>query len=138
MRAINECKLLDVQCISNTDGSLAVIEGDVQIPFSIKRLFYIFNVNSSAVRGMHANMQSNFAMVCLAGSCKVKLYDGLNESVILLKEPNRALFIPNMIWKEMYEFTDNCVLLVISDCPYNPNEYIRNKDTYAEKNREKE
>ena len=111
-------------------GALIPLEGGNNVPFEIKRTFYIYNTKPSAPRGAHANRNSEFLMVVLSGSCKVMITDGTNKEIIELNRPNQALYIDKMLWKEMYDFSYNAILLVLSNEKYNENEYIRNYDEY--------
>ena len=107
-------------------GWLVVAEGNKDIPFDIKRIFYIYGTEPDVVRGQHANRKSEFVLVNVAGSCKVKTRDGHGDDrVFSLDKPNMGLFIPRMIWKEMYDFSFDSILLCIASEPYDPSEYIR-------------
>lgn len=112
-------------------GALVVVEGNKDIPFEIKRIFYIYGSDDSVVRGQHANRKSEFLLVCVAGSCKVKTDDGRgNQEIFTLDNPNEGLYIPKLVWKDMYEFSSDCVLLCLSSENYDSNEYIRDFDAF--------
>ncbi|MEG0660364.1 MAG: GNAT family N-acetyltransferase [Anaerorhabdus sp.] len=111
-------------------GHLVVIEGNIDIPFDIKRIFYIFGSDKTTIRGCHANRKSEFVLINLAGSSKVKFYDGKREDIVNLDRPHKGVFIPKMIWKEMYDFSEDAVLLVLASEHYDPEEYVRNFDEY--------
>lgn len=117
----------------NTDehGELTVFEGDRKIPFDIKRLFYIKNVKKGEIRGKHANKKSEFIMICLKGSVKIKVSNGYKEKIICLNESSDALYIPKRIWKDMYDFNNDCILLVLSNEYYDKDEYIRDYNEYT-------
>lgn len=107
-------------------GALVVVEGIKDIPFEIKRIFYIYDSDSTVVRGQHANRKSEFLLVCVSGSCKVKTDDGRGkQDIFTLNNPNEGLYIPKLVWKDMYEFSSDCVLLCLSSENYDANEYIR-------------
>lgn len=107
-------------------GRLVVVEGLKDIPFEIKRIFYIYGSDSEVVRGQHANRKSKFVLINVAGKSKVKIKDGLgNEAVFELNRPHTGIFLPEMIWKDMYDFSKDSVLLCISSEAYDPDEYIR-------------
>lgn len=112
------------------NGRLVAVEGEKEIPFDIKRIFYIYGTKSKVVRGQHANLNSSFVLINVSGSCKVKLFDGTEEKTVALDKPNIGLHIPKMIWKDMYDFSPNSVLLVLSDCHYDSGEYIRDINEY--------
>lgn len=107
-------------------GWLVVAEGNKDVPFDIKRIFYIYGTDQNAVRGQHANRKSEFVLVNVAGSCKVRTNDGKGtEQVFELNHPNMGLYIPRMVWKDMYDFSSDSILLCISSEVYDPAEYIR-------------
>lgn len=112
-------------------GHLVIAEGMKNIPFDIKRIFYIYGSDSSVVRGQHANKFSQFMLINVAGTSKVKIDYGNNiTEVFNLDKPHIGLFIPRMIWKDMYDFSKDSVLLCLSDTIYDPTEYIRDKNEY--------
>ena len=113
-------------------GWLVVAEGNKDVPFDIRRIFYIYGTDSHAVRGQHANRNSEFVLVNVAGSCKVRTKDGKGDDrVFELNEPNMGLFIPRMVWKDMYDFSPDSILLCLASESYDPNEYIRDYDAFA-------
>lgn len=120
----DKCYLINFKEFGDSRGKLVAIEGNKTIPFDIKRIFYIYASDSNVIRGQHANKESNFILISISGKCKIKLSDGSEELVISLDKPKEGLYIPKMIWKEMYDFTDNAVLLCLSDKEYSEDEYI--------------
>ena len=117
-------KLLNFKDLGDERGKLVVIEGSQDIPFEIKRVFYIYGSDSTVIRGQHANIDSEFVLVNVAGKSKVKITDGKNTSIVELKKPMEAVYLPKMIWKEMYDFSSDSVLLVLANTHYNGKEYI--------------
>lgn len=111
-------------------GKLVVIEGIKNIPFEIKRLFYIYGMDKEAVRGQHSNRKSEFVMLNVCGSAKVRLHDGKKETIVSLDKPNMGLYIPKLMWKDMYDFSEDCVMLVLSNEAYDSNEYIKDFDEF--------
>lgn len=112
-------------------GHLVIAEGMKNIPFDIKRIFYIYGSDSTVVRGQHANKISQFMLINVAGTSKVKIDYGKGKTEIFnLDRPNIGLFIPRMIWKDMYDFSKDSVLLCLADTIYDGSEYIRNKEEY--------
>lgn len=112
-------------------GGLNVIENRKDIPFDVKRVFYIYGTDKNVIRGLHANKNSEFVMISLVGSCYVDVIDpNENKKKILLDNPNEYLYIPKMLWKNMYGFSQDSVLLVLSDSYYDENEYIRDFEDY--------
>lgn len=111
-------------------GHLVVIEGMKDVPFEIKRIFYIYGSDGDVVRGNHANRESRFMLINVSGTSKVRIDYGRSTEVFELSKPHTGLFIPRMVWKDMYDFSADSVLLVLSDMPYNASEYIRDKAAY--------
>ena len=111
-------------------GKLVVIEGGISVPFDIARVFYIYGSDSRVIRGKHANRKSDFVLINVAGSSKVMITDGFRREIVELKMPYEAIYIPKMIWKEMYDFSADSVLLVLSNMHYDASEYIRNYSEY--------
>ena len=124
------CPILRFADLGDERGKLVVIEGAQAVPFEIKRVFYMYGSDSSVVRGQHANRQSEFVLINVAGSSKVRITDGKEELVIELNEPMTGVYIPKMIWKDMYDFSSDSVLLVLASTHYDGKEYIRDFDEY--------
>lgn len=118
---------------ADDSGGLIEIEGMKDIPFEIKRVFYIFGKdNVGTVRGKHSNRKSEFVLFNVKGRSKVKTIDeNLNEVVYELNEPNQAVYLPRMVWKEMYDFTEDSVLMVLTNEYYDASEYIRDFAAFA-------
>lgn len=111
-------------------GRLVVIEGMHDIPFEIKRVFYIYGSDSDVVRGKHANRRSEFVLINICGSLKVWVHDGQKEEIFVLDSPHTGIYLPKMVWKNMYDFSSDSILLVLASEPYDPEEYIRDFDEY--------
>ena len=124
-------KMLTFPKFSN--GGFVEVEGLRDIPFEIKRVFYIFGKgNVGTVRGKHSNRKSEFVLYNIKGKSKVKTIDeDLNEVVYELNEPNQAVYLPKMVWKEMYDFAEDSVLMVLTNEYYDTTEYIRDFDDFV-------
>ena len=128
--------MLDFPQHGDERGWLVVVEEFNDVPFDIKRLFYIYGSEKNVIRGRHANRESEFVLINVAGSCKVKTTDGLgNEEIFVLDRPHRGIYIPKMIWKDMYDFSEDSILLCIASEVYDNAEYIRDYDAYVEEMR---
>ncbi len=113
------------------DGILCIAEAGKQIDFEIKRVFFIYNLNSEkSIRGKHAHKQLKQAVFCIQGKCTVVLNDGKFEKKIILDTPETGLFIDKMIWSEFKNFEDNSILLVFASDVYNEEDYIRNFEEF--------
>ncbi len=123
-------KVFEFTEMGDERGNLVVIEGKSDVPFEIKRIFYMYGTDGNWVRGQHANRKSDFVLVNVAGRSKVKIDDGFSTAVIELNKPRMGIYIPRMIWKEMYDFSSDSVMLVLSSEHYDAEEYIRNYSDY--------
>ena len=123
-------KLIKFKDLGDERGKLVVVEGGQDIPFEIKRVFYIYGSDSTVVRGQHANKNSEFVLINVSGKSKVKVMDGKKEEIVELNRPMDGLYLPKMVWKEMYDFSPDSVLLVLTNTHYDGKEYIRNYEDY--------
>lgn len=111
-------------------GHLVVVEGLKDIPFDVKRIFYIYGSNQDVVRGMHANRNSEFVFINVNGKSKIKIDDGKHTEIIELNQAHTGLYLDKMLWKEMYDFSPDSVLLVLTNTLYDNQEYIRDYSEY--------
>ena len=125
-----KCPILNFKDLGDERGKLVVIEGNESIPFDIKRVFYIYGSDSTVVRGQHANRESEFVLINVAGTSKVRITDGKEEMIVELNKPMMGVYIPKMIWKDMYDFSNDSVLLVLANTHYDGKEYIRDYEEY--------
>jgi dTDP-4-dehydrorhamnose 3,5-epimerase-like enzyme len=123
-------KLIDMKVFGDERGKLISIEGNRNVPFEIKRVFYIYGSDNEVVRGQHANRESEFVLINVGGTSKVRIDNGHSEAVIELNKPMMGLYIPTMVWKDMYDFSEDSILLVLASTHYDGNEYIRNYEEY--------
>lgn len=130
MKLAKRCKVLEFNDLGDERGKLVVIEGNQSIPFEIKRVFYIYDSDSDVVRGQHANRESEFVLINVSGSSKVYIDDGTENMVVELNRPMMGVYIPKMVWKDMYDFSEDSVLLVLANTHYDAKEYIRDYDEY--------
>lgn len=130
--SINEkYRIIEFAEFGDDRGSLVVAEGDNRdIPFEIKRVFYMYGSDPDIVRGQHANRESQFVLINVSGSSKVRVDDGFEEKIIVLDKPRMGLYMDTMIWKDMYDFSEDSVLLVLASTHYDGNEYIRDYDAF--------
>lgn len=125
-------QMLEFEQKGDERGHLVIVESRKDIPFDIKRIFYIYGSASDTVRGQHANKKSEFLLINVAGTSKVKVRDGKgNEAVFCLNRPHTGIYLPKLVWKEMYDFSSDSVLLCASSEYYDPNEYIREYDEFV-------
>lgn len=130
MSLSEKCKIINLPDLGDERGKLIVIEGGSTIPFEIKRVFYIYESDNTVIRGQHANLYSDFVLINVAGRSKVRITDGKEEMVVELNRPKMGIYIPKMLWKDMYDFSPDSVLLVLANTHYDGEEYIREFDKY--------
>lgn len=131
MKKKKEVRMLEFPQHGDERGHLVIVEGMKDIPFEIKRIFYIYGSDAEVVRGQHANLRSEFVLINVAGKSKVKVKDGLgNEAVFSLNRPHTGIYLPRMVWKDMYDFSEDSVLLVLSSEHYDASEYIRDYEEF--------
>ncbi len=111
-------------------GQLISLEEFNDIPFRIKRVYYMYDTVPCVVRGKHAHKSLEQILICVCGSCKIKLDNGIEKKVVSLERPYEGLYIPNSMWREMYDFTPNTVLLVLASDVYDESDYIRNYEDF--------
>ena len=126
------CPVISFNDLGDERGKLVVVEGGQDIPFEIKRVFYIYGSDSTIVRGQHANRESEFVLINVAGKSKVRITDCREEFVVDLDRPMIGVYIPKMVWKDMYDFSPYSVLLVLASTHYDGAEYIRDFDQYRQ------
>ncbi|XVJ50922.1 MAG: WxcM-like domain-containing protein [Vampirovibrio sp.] len=122
--------LLDFKAFGDLRGSLVSLESQKNIPFDIQRIYYIYDTKRDVPRGSHAHRDLEQVLVCVNGSCKVKVDDGQIVGVFELNTPEKGLYVGKMLWREMFDFSQGCVLLVLASAHYHPEEYIRDYDDF--------
>ena len=115
---------------SDKYGKLIALEENEEIPFSIKRVYYIYEVDDGVRRGFHSHKKLEQVLICVHGSVKILLKTPYEEEIIILDNPNKGLYIGPDIWREMYDFDDEAVLLVLASDLYDEKDYIRDYDEY--------
>ena len=111
-------------------GSLVSLEQFQNIPFEIKRVYYIYGNEDNLARGFHAHKDLQQLLICVSGSCKVILDNAKEKYEYQLNRPNQGLFVDKFIWREMHDFSKDCVLLVLASNYYDPNDYIRKYENF--------
>lgn len=113
-------------------GQLVALEEYKDIPFKIKRVYYMYDTVKGVTRGGHAHRTLEQILVCIHGSCKVKLDNGDEKKIIPLERPYEGLYISNNMWREMYDFSPDAVLMVLASEIYDEHDYIRNYDDFLD------
>jgi len=111
-------------------GQLIALEEGSDIPFSIKRVYYMYDTKEGVHRGFHAHRKLEQILVCVSGSCKVLLDNGTERKEVFLEKPYEGLYVSSGMWREMYDFSPDAVLLVLASEPYDEADYIRDYDQF--------
>lgn len=124
---------IDFRPLGDSRGSLVAVElgRPDSVPFAVKRIYYIYGTGKGISRGFHAHRDLEQVAICLAGRCRFVLDDGHRREEVWLDSPNRGLRIGRLVWREMDEFTNDCVLLVLASEHYNETDYIRNYNDFV-------
>lgn len=121
-------KWIDFQSLGDERGSLVAVEigMDKAVPFDIKRVYYIYHTEHGVSRGYHAHKNLKQVAICVAGKCRMVLDDGYTREEVWLDCPTKGLVIEDLVWREMHDFSKDCVLLVLASEHYDKSDYIRN------------
>lgn len=130
MHLNEQIKILEFKDFGDERGNLVVVEGGEDIPFELKRVFYIYGSDPQVVRGQHANRETEFVLINVGGTSKVRVDNGFESTVVELNRPRMGIYIPTMVWKDMYDFSDDSILLVLASEHYDGQEYIRDYDAF--------
>jgi UDP-2-acetamido-3-amino-2,3-dideoxy-glucuronate N-acetyltransferase len=127
-----EIKFIHFDVLGDDRGSLIALEQNKNIPFPIKRVYYIFDTKPLVRRGSHAHKELEQVLIAVKGSCKIHLDNNPETAEVILDDQSIGLLMESLIWHEMYDFSEDCVLLVIASDYYNEKDYIRNYDQFIE------
>ena len=125
-------KLEEFKVLGDHRGQLVALEANRQIPFDVKRVFYIYGTQEGIPRGNHSHYKTKQFLVAVNGSCKVTLDNGKEKETFDLNKPNLGLFQDALIWGTMHDFSSDCVLMVLADEYYDASDYITNYDKFLE------
>lgn len=125
-------KLEEFKVLGDHRGKLIALEANRQIPFDVKRVFYIYGTQEEIPRGNHSHYKTKQFLVAVNGSCKVTLDNGKIKETFDLNKPNLGLFQDALIWGIMHDFSSDCVLMVLADEYYDVSDYINNYDKFVE------
>lgn len=123
-------RLIDFTIMGDERGSLIALEENHNVPFDVKRVYYIFGTEKDVRRGYHAHKNLKQLAICVHGSCTFLLDDGQQKEHIELASPTQGLLIEGLIWREMYDFSPDCVLMVLADNYYDEDDYIRDYEVF--------
>ena len=115
---------------SDEYGHLTAVEENREVPFAIKRVYYIFGVRNEVRRGFHSHINLRQMLICVSGSVKILTKTPYEEEITELNDPRQGLYIGPMVWREMYDFSQDAVLLVLASEYYDEADYLRNYQIY--------
>ena len=127
---ITDCKLVELSKIGATSGNITSITNEFDAPFTVRRVFYIYDVPSGEDRGAHAHVSCKQLLIAATGSFKVRLFDGLNHEIVELNKPNFGLYIPEGIWASEFDFSGGAICLVLASEEYSESDYIRDYEGF--------
>lgn len=127
---IDQCKLIEFDKHHHANGNLSVVENGEQVPFDIKRVFYIYDVPGGEERGGHSHKELTQVIVAISGAFDVLIDDGVNQRTITLNRPYQGLLVAPGVWSQQYNFSSGSVCLVLASDHYNEADYVRNYDEF--------
>jgi len=122
---------LNLKEFNDNRGSLVVVENNKNIPFEIKRIFYLYNMDTKESRANHANKDTKMVLAALKGNFNIMIDNGLEKKDFLLSKPDQMLYVENMTWKKMFNFSEDCIIMVICSTFYDKNDYILNYNDFV-------
>lgn len=123
-------QLIQLQTHGDVRGALVALEDGKNVPFEIHRVYYLFATQPDVTRGLHAHRELKQMLIAVRGSCRILLDDGKEKVNVLLDDPAQGLIIDSLIWREMYQFSDDCVLLVLANQHFDETDYIRDYSVF--------
>ena len=123
--SIYDCSIIELPRLKNRAGNITVVNNNDNIPFEVKRVFYIYDIPGGEDRGAHSHKNCHQFLVAVSGSFEVEMNDGTNKRTITLNRPYYGLYIPNGLWREMNNFSTNSLALVLSSTEFSEDDYIR-------------
>ena len=128
--SVYDCVILPLNKIHNRAGNMTIVEGETNIPFDVKRIYYLYDIPGGEARGGHGHKELKQLVVAASGSFNVVLDDGTNKKIITLNRPDYGLLVVPGIWRELIEFSSGSVCLVLASDIYNENDYFRNYKSF--------
>lgn len=127
-----EVKLIEFEKHGDERGTLIALEQWKNIPFEVRRVYYMYETGAGVVRGHHAHKHLKQVLICVHGSCKIRLDDGQEKKIVSLDDPSTGLYLESNIWREMFDFSEDAVLMVLASELYDESDYIRDYNSFLE------
>jgi len=128
--SVYDCSVIELKCIKNRAGNITPVYNNQNIPFEIKRVFYLYDIPGGEDRGAHAHKQCHQFLMAVSGSFEIELDDGINKRTVMLNRPYYGLYIPPGIWAAEKGFSSGSICLVLTSHNYDENDYIRDYKKY--------
>jgi len=132
MNDLDAVEFFNLRCFQEAKGKLVPIENNQDVPFQIKRIFYIYNTPNNITRGHHAHINTEQVLICITGKCRITCKDETSKVEYILDDPSKAVYVPNGIWGEETYLTEDTVLLVFCSTKFSKSDYIRDFDEFIE------
>ena len=129
--SVYDCQVLSLSKIHNPAGNITIVEGELNIPFHIERIYYLYDIPGGESRGGHAHKELHQLIVAASGSFEVLLDDGINKKIVRLNRPNYGLLVVPGIWRELFEFSSGAICMVLASHKYDETDYIREYDSFS-------
>ncbi len=129
-KTVYDCYILPLSKIHNRAGNITIVEGDKDVPFPIKRIYYLYDIPGGETRGGHAHKELFQLIVAASGSFNVLLDDGMNKKIVTLNRPDYGLLVVPGLWRELFEFSSGSVCMVIASREFNEDDYFRNYESF--------
>ena len=130
--SVYECSIIELPRIENPAGNITPVHGSLNIPFDIARVYYLYDIPGGITRGGHAHKKLQQLIVSASGSFDVMLDDGINKKTVTLNRPYYGLYLPQMIWRELQNFSSGGICLVLASLSYDEQDYIRDYSKFRE------
>jgi len=130
--SVYDCVILPLSKIHNRAGNITIVEGQKNIPFAVRRIYYLYDIPGGEDRGGHAHKELYQLIVAASGSFNVLLGDGQNKKIATLNRPDYGLMVVPGIWRELFEFSSGAICLVLASCKYDKDDYIRSYDEFVD------
>lgn len=127
---IDDCKLIEIDQIGDRRGHISVVENNREVPFEVKRVFYLYDIPGGESRGAHAHKACHQVLVAASGGFQVEVNDGKHKNIFSLNRPNQALHVPPGIWASEINFTSGAICLVLASHVYDEQDYLRDYKDY--------
>lgn len=129
--SIYDCVILPLSKIHNRAGNITIVEGQKNVPFAVRRIYYLYDIPGGEDRGGHAHKELYQLIVAASGSFNVMLDDGENKKIVMLNRPDYGLLVVPGIWRELFEFSSGAICLVLASHKYDKEDYIRQYDEFV-------